>query len=182
MEDFSRFSRTSEFKFVKEDELPMLFVGMKIEADYELKDKCYLKHPVLRWRKLFHQTAGIGCHHHYLWGARLKPRNASVGRKMRTLSDKWLDSNVGAFGASLDDIDEYRNDIGMMFGADCNNEYRDFEEGIYPLECTDRILGRMTSDELPDRLDSLLRFKTRMAVMFGIIGRWRLYILGENCD
>ncbi len=181
-EDFMRFSRVDEFKLVEEHELPMLFLGMRIESDFDLSDKSYLKHPVLKWRKMCHQTAGIGCHHHYLWGARLPPRNTSVERKMKALSEKWLDSNAGTFCSSLEEIIEYRNDIRTLFGVDCDHEYRDFEEGIYPMECSERSLKRMTSLELPERLDSLLKFKTRMGVMFGIIGRWKLYVLGHNCD
>ena len=181
-DDPERFSRTAEFKYAKDDELPMLFLGMRIESDYEMRDKSFLRHPVLKWRRICHQTAGIGCHQHYLWGARLPPRNTSVERKMRVLSDKWLDSNVGAFGASLDDVNDYRNDARSLFGVDCNHEYMHFEEGIYPLECTGQSIARMTSVELPESLDSLLRFKSRMGVMFGMIGRWKLYVLGQNCD
>ena len=39
---------------------------------------------------------------------------------MKALSEKWLDSNVGAVGASLDDMDDARARIIRLDGSAAN--------------------------------------------------------------
>ena len=67
-----------------------------------------------------------------------------------------------------------------MFGVDCNHCYDEFEEGIAPIDIEG--LARMTSEDLPEDLDDLLALRTPMDKFIGCVGRWRLWILMENCD
>ena len=43
-------------------------------------------------------------------------------------------------------------------------------------------LRNLCVDEIPDDLESLIIFDNDMGRVFGIANRWKLYIIGENCD
>jgi len=55
-------------------------------------------------------------------------------------------------------------------------------EGVYPFDTTVESLRLLTDYPIPDDLDELLVFKSDLDKVFGIVGRWQAYILGENCD
>ena len=177
------FTRYHEFKWTESKRglgLPLLFLGLKVGCDRDLEEVKFKRGR--RAHKLSHQTAGLGCNHFYLHGTVLTPRNDDVMRRMRMLSDKWLDSNAGSFGDDLDSVNEYRRDIRVLFGVDCNRSFQDFEEAIYPIDCSGKNISKMASDELPEDLDSLLRFRDGWWKVAGILNRWHLYVLGENGD
>jgi len=149
----------------------------------------------LRLLPLRHQTAGIGCHHHDLWAIPLEPRpEATVG--LYRLEKFRYGSNAGAFGISLDELKVYREQLRTWLGVDGTWSYRYFEEGIYPIDATAEHLQRLTSQELPRDLDELLEWtrpgdpedpKERERVvalrrLCGWVGRWTLFVLGENSD
>lgn len=129
---------------------------------------------------LQHQTAGLGCHQHYMFATVLKPRHPE---KIKKLCDHWYESNAGIFSASLNEVNEYRTEINDLFGVDCNGTYTFFEEGLYPIDLNEGSLEKMCIDRnLPKELDDLVIWESKMHRIFGFIGRWKLFILGENSD
>ena len=72
--------------------------------------------------------------------------------------------------------------LNDKLGVDCNWSYEDLAEAIYPIDCTVDNLRKICVDEIPDNLESLIEFDNDMSSVFGIVNRWKLYIIGENCD
>lgn len=135
-----------------------------------------------RWLKIAHQTAGHGCHQHYFFGTILKPRKQTLD-KIKEINDSWLETDAGCLSyPSLDDLLKYRNQLKTLLGVDCNYSYADFEEAIYPVDCTEENLTKLTSEKLPKNLDNLISWNNKIEKLLGCFGRWNLYILGENCD
>jgi hypothetical protein len=170
---FKLYARTPEIKeekcrFVEEDELPMLVLSLK---------KAYRFKKGLNWEYLVHQTAGHACNSHYIKAIQLNPK-PKAKRIIQEINDEWLESDCGLGVSSLNEILKYREKINKELKVDCNTSYMDFEEGIYPIDCTSKNLKKLCRDKLPDRLDDLLYYPP----LAGIIGRWKLYILGQNCD
>jgi hypothetical protein len=133
------------------------------------------------FKPMMHQTGGIACHQHKFWGKVLDVR-PTVKFRMEALGSRWYGSNAGVFGATLDELNRYREDIKELFGADCNYSYTAFEEGIYPLDVTPEILQELCDDNLPADLDKLIQWDTPMQQFLGSMNRWKLYILVENSD
>lgn len=105
--------------------------------------------------------------------------------KIQMLSDAWLESDAGCFGVPLDEVLKYREQLKALFGlgVDCNQSYQDFEEGIYPIDCSPEALKALCEDDLPEELDDLIEFgDNKFARFCGFVGRWSLFVLGENCD
>jgi hypothetical protein len=143
--------------------------------------KRYNFRPGREFRLIEHQTAGHACHHHLLWITELAPRD-EVRIALKDIAGHYLDSDMGCWGVRLDQILEYRARISAVLNADCNDSYLDLEEGIYPIDCTAENLNRLCSDELPKDLDELIEFKDEFDRVCGSVGRWKLLLLGENCD
>lgn len=133
------------------------------------------------WHRIVHQTGGLGCNHVRMWCTFLTPK-PNIVPILSEINDAWLDSCVGAFTVQLDDVLKYRALINEKLGVDCNGSYEDFEEAIYPIDCSIQTIRALCEDELPDRLDDLLQFDNSFSTMLGIANRWKLFILGENCD
>lgn len=168
--------KRDDFKYL--DEFPKLVLAIKAYEykgefrSYKFKDDDFLP--------IAHQTAGHGCHQHYMFGKILKHREKWF-EPMVKLANKWYDSQVGCFGVSLDELITYRKQI-QEWGFDCNYSYIDFEEGIYPIDFHKQVLSTMCYDEFPDELDDLIEFESNFHKTCGIINRWQIFILGENSD
>lgn len=161
----------SEYKYFEDEELPVLVLASKEKYDF-------YKRRV--WKKIAHQTAGYLCHQHYLIGTVLNPK-PDVAKKIKDISDYWLDSNDLFSVPSLDTIITYRKQLRRKLGVDCNGCYSDFEEGIYPIDCTPENVRKLCSDNLLKDFDSYVKWKKHEKFM-GCMNRWKLYILGENSD
>jgi len=173
----------SDFEYLNQTEFPVLILGIEYDG-WMMKEKSEIKYNFAEgreWKKIAHQTAGLSCHQHYIIGTVLKPKNVDVYKKMNILTKKWSNSDCGTFGVSLNELNEYRDDIKTLFGLDCNNCYRYFEEGIYPIDCTQEALEALTKENLPKDLDNLAIWEKDLDKILGCIGRWNLWILGENC-
>jgi len=133
------------------------------------------------WHRILHQTAGLGCHHVRMWCTFLTPKTDIIPI-LSEINATWLDSNAGVLDVRLDDVLKYRALISEKLGADCNVSYPDFEEAIYPIDCTVETIRSLCEDDLPDDLNDLLHFDNNFNSMLGFAKRWNLYILGENCD
>lgn len=133
-----------------------------------------------RWTSIEHQGAGHGCHN-FKANCIILPVKPEMLPAVTDLTQKWLDSDAGAFIMTLRDINEYAADLEKM-GLSCNLSYASFVEGIYPFDCTIENLRKLTDAELPDDLDDLLTFESEMGRLLGCLNRWSAYILGENCD
>ena len=133
-----------------------------------------------KWLRIAHQTAGHGCHQHYLVGTILT-MTPLAKELARILNMTWLESDCGVFGVSMNELENYRTQL-RGYGLDCNFAYPKFEEAIYPVDCTGDALQKLAKDKLPKDLDTLIEFEGGIDKMCGMIGRWELFILGENCD
>lgn len=133
------------------------------------------------WRNIEHQGGGYACTK-FQKDCIILPIKDTAYRGIRELTDKWLDSCVGLFGGpTLSVANDYSSDLKNL-GLSCELSYHDMMEGVYPFDTTVESLRLLTDHPLPDDLDDLLVFKSDLEKAFGIIGRWRAYILGENCD
>ena len=158
-------------EYFGDSELPKLVLAVKDEFIFKRR----------KWLRIAHQTAGVRCNQHPMIGTILEPRE-EVKDKIRNISDYWLDSNCGAWGVSLNELVTYRKQLQELLGVDCNISYEDFEEAIYPIDCTQENLKKLAKDKLPKDLDKLIKWENNSDQVFGIFHRWKLYILGENCD
>lgn len=155
-----------------------------------LKDQNGMKEPTRplfrdsgHWTYIGHQTAGYACNHKYMWIKILAPKSEIIQKVMISLSNIYINSNLGSLGAPpLNEIFAYRQHVNEYLGVDCNYSYHELEEGYYPIDCTAENLSRLTSDELPEDLDDLIIWHSPIEQMMGCIGRWRLAIIGDNCD
>ena len=136
--------------------------------------------PTRKWLRIAHQTAGHGCHQHYMVGTILTMTHTAE-EIARALNETWLESDCGVFGVTMNELENYRAQL-RGYGLDCNLSYPKFEEAIYPIDCTPDALKKLASDELPEDLDTLLEFEGDLDKLCGMIGRWELFILGETCD
>ncbi len=158
-------------QYLEESQLPTLVLAVPQKYDFK-KGRI--------WQGIAHQTAGHGCHQHYMYGTILKPKSEIV-EKIQHINKHWLDSDCGwAREATLDEILKYRKQLQELLGVDCNQSYADFEEGIYPIDCTIENLGKLTAEKFPKELDSLIRWNKDEPYFHR--ADWKLYLLGENCD
>ena len=133
------------------------------------------------WCEIKHQGGGHACIN-FEKRCIILPIKDSAYRKIRELTDKWLDSCVGIWGGpTLRDANSYNEDLQSL-GLSCEICYGEMMEGVYPFDTSVEALRKITDFPLPEDLDDLLVFESDLSRMFGIIGRWQAYILGENCD
>ena len=187
-EEFEKATRISvngrgDFEHLDHTSFPVLVLGIKyhnwmIKDNYEQK---YTFRQGREWKTIAHQTAGHACHQHYMIGTILKPKNVDILQSMNELTSHWLNSDCGVFGVGLEDINLYERQLQRHFGLTCNFSYRDFEEGIYPIDCTPEALKKMAEDP-PSYLDGEIIWENDLDKIAGSINRWRLWILGKNCD
>jgi hypothetical protein len=175
--------KREDFKYLDLDydmPLPRLVLGIQaFEDNGQFRE--YRFKPVRRFLPIAHQTAGHACYQHYLYGTILTPRE-HVAAAMQAINGHWLETDCGCFAVSLDEVLEYRSQLQSLLQADCNLSYRDFEEGIYPIDYTPQTLSSLQTDEFPADLDELIDWESDLDRAVGCIGRWQLFILGENCD
>lgn len=160
-----------EFEYCEESELPLLVLALR---DVETMKSGRV------WKKIAHQTAGIGCHQQYIWGTVL-PMHDKARVAAFELARHYDESCLGLMGRpALDKVIEYRDRLRTAFGVDCGNCYEELEEGFYPIDCTPENLARLTPEILPENLDELIEITG--ANRFPIFRNWRLFILAENSD
>jgi hypothetical protein len=163
------------YKFLEEKEMPVLFLALNPEQDWELSDAG----KKFNFEYIQHQCAGHACNQVYYYGIRLRPKDNT---RLTLLTEKWLDSEVGCLGTSLEDVCKYADELENLFMVGCDSSFKEFQEGVYPIDCTSENLKKMCYDDLPEDLNELLVFQSGIHSMCGFIGRWKLYILGPNCD
>lgn len=137
--------------------------------------------PGREWVRLQHQTSGHACGQVYMWCNFLTPRPENIAA-IYEIERSWYDTDLGAWNVSLDELLKYRKMLNEKLGVDCNWSHSDLAEAIYPIDCTVENLRKLCLDEIPDDLESLIEFDSDMSRVFGIANRWKLYIIGENCD
>jgi hypothetical protein len=175
------------FKFNDELDLrlPLLVLAVKCPPEWGSKSlegsPRYQFKPGREFINLQHQTSGHACNQVYMQATLLKPREPV---KIQMLSDAWLDSDAGCFGVPLDEVLKYREQLKALFGlgVDCNHSYQDFEEGIYPIDCSPEAIKALCEDDLPEELDDLIEFGDNNFARLCVYIRWSLFVLGENCD
>ena len=162
------------------DEVELPVLALAIKQNYSCPTHYNFK-PNRKWLHICHQTAGYACNHIYLDALLLKPRNKIA---IKQIADKYYESLIDQLGKSLDCIIEYRKTLKETLNVDCNWIYNDLQEGIYPIDCTPENLKLLCTDRLPKDLNNLIEWEANhpFAKMLGMLNRWRIFILSENCD
>jgi hypothetical protein len=174
----SRFEAHSDEYWVKEGH-PLLVLAILRGAEGR-KQFVPSGHPFIH---IFHQTAGIACHHVDMDAIVLTPK-PRVFAAMQLIEKHWFESCAGAFGTSLDELNMYRMQLKTLVhpDLDCNQSYTHMEEGIYPVDVDVRLLRELVEEDLPDDLDSMLTFESDLRRCIGMVGRWKCFMLAENSD
>ncbi|MCY3414764.1 MAG: hypothetical protein INQ03_24150 [Candidatus Heimdallarchaeota archaeon] len=150
-------------------DLPQLVLG--VTSEYTMKDE-------ESWRYIQHQYGGMLCRQLYIKARILKPLD-KYWDPIHRLEKKFVDY----FGNchTLNSIIEYREYINSNLNVDCNYDFWDFDEALYPIDCTKENVEILTG-EIIKNFDDAIEFETEMDRLVGCIGRWKLYILGFNSD
>ncbi|MDO8508794.1 MAG: hypothetical protein Q7S27_03865 [Nanoarchaeota archaeon] len=165
--------RSQTYFEISEEKLPALVLA--VNREYSFKSG-------REWISITHQTAGHSCRHEYMFGTILRPKD-DVLESMKVISNHWFNSLCGQSGiARLSEILKYREQINELFNADCERTYTVLKEGMYPMDCSSELVRKLSTDEIPEDLDDFIIFKNDIDRIRGIMGRWNLYILSENCD
>ncbi len=137
--------------------------------------------PDREWLSLTHKVGPDGKQYHLL-ATILAPKNDAILEGMQQLTDKWFRSRIQH--PTLEQANEYTTDLSKLLGKRVisNYAYIDLAEGIYPVDCERHALGRLTFDKLPQDFNELVDWtgKSPFDKMCGCLGRWELFILGEN--
>lgn len=171
-----------EYNYFEEYDLPKLILGIKIDPKYPYLEEYKFKDSN-KWIKIGHQTAGHACHQHYFIATIVTPKSEVVN-KIKDICDEYLDSDIGCFGVSLNEIINYSKLLKNNLDVDCLMSYKYFEEAIYPIDYSEENLKKLTDDVFPDDLNELIEWDSdrKFHKFIGCIGRWGIYILGGNCD
>lgn len=165
-------------------ELPLLIVGIHQSEDYPMEFTPKKKYKN-RFVKLVHQTAGHGCHHDYIYGIVLKQREY-IKKDIKALCDKYYESDLGCLYTPLSELANYNNTICNNMYVDCNHSYHYLKEAIYPVdyhyETMEALVDPADLKTLPKEINHTLAFRSKLDDIIGSIGRWNIFILGENCD
>jgi len=183
----------TKFNYIDELKLPVLCLAVKYDPDLvERIEKepfsCFINKihkynftDERGWLDIVHDTAGNAINKHYMTGTILKPKT-ETGEGIKQINNSWLDTNCGVWGVTLEEILEYKKQLNELLEVDCNISYIDFEEGIYPIDCSVENIRKLAFDEVPDKLDELIKWKSDLEKFAGVVDRWNLYILGQNSD
>jgi hypothetical protein len=156
--------------------LPVLVLAIDQHPN---RARTYNFKPDRQWLPVRHQTAGYACNQRYMDATILTPKTPE---KLKTLTNEYLESCIAMWALTLDEAIAYRQRLNQLFGVDCNVTFMSLEEGIYPIDPTSENLQQLCVDNLPDDLDDLIAWSNSWDKYFGCLGRWKVYILGENCD
>ncbi len=160
-------------EYIPDSKLPKLVLAVHKNYNFNKKEG---------WEYIVHQTAGHMCANYHMIARELRPRKG-LKEKIQEINDTWLESCSGmSRNPMLDDVLEYRKQLNELLGVDCSFSYDRFQEGLYPIDCDSESLNKLTSERFPKDLDNLIGWKDNLERCMGTIGRWNLYILGENCD
>lgn len=99
---------------------------------------------------------------------------------MSRLSEARVGSGIGAIGVTLVDVLSYREDLQALIKGDCDRCFGGLAEGYYPIDV--EYAPTLTAAAIPADPDDLIDWESGMERARGIIGRWRLAVLGRNSD
>jgi len=172
-----------KFEYYPEHKLPKLVLAIECYPynfvdDIERYDFTHDR----EWKLVAHQMAGISCNQKYMYATELTPRNSTVRRNIKKITEHWLNTDVGTFGSNLIEVNEFNDQLSRFFDVQCNISYLDFQEAYYPIDCTHDNIKKMTNAELPKNLNDLIIWQRDHSAIFGSIDRWKLLILGKNGD
>jgi hypothetical protein len=170
-----------EYEYIEDDELPVLMLGILVDSEYP-ETYSAKESKVLHWQKIVHQTAGYACHHRYIEGIIL-PVTPAVNDYMRLIESRYVETQISQ-PASLGAVVNYQAELVRTFGetVKCDSTHYLLEEAFYPIDATPEALKTLTTAKLPSDLDDLIQWESDFEQLCGIIGRWGLFILGQNSD
>ena len=179
------------WKYFKYEKLPQLVLAVEVKPEHNELPEC--SRPQFNtsrtWYPICHKTAGNGCYSRYLWATLLEPR-PDVLRGLFTLNNRYKGSLCGWLSRpSFDSLVAYRKSIQSLVHphANCNRTYQDLAEAFYPfdLDC----LNLLSSETLPEDLDTLLEPQPELLDPLDLLSllpnyspKWKLLMLGQNCD
>ena len=163
------------YEFIQDNELPILILALDVSA-WSAKQRNTKFTKERKWRQIAHQIGGISCHHTYLRASILAPKTVKVLQSMNQISHSLSHCCLWA-PVPLPFVVSYNNQLQELLGVSCDNSYSYYQEGLYPIDCTQDNLNLMTSDLLPTELDDLVEDRKSWYIY-----DWQLFILGVNCD
>lgn len=178
--------KIEDFHYLDERAMPMpqIILGIKVHRECFSTDYPPRRYTFVagspKFQNIVHQTSGMGCGQFYVTGTILQPQSVDVLRGLQEIDRKWVGSNVGAMsGATIEQINDYERDLRRLFGASANRTYRDFCEGLFPIDL--EYLPCIASG-CPDlsRLDDLIEWDSGLSRAAGCLGRWGAWVVGQN--
>ena len=171
------------FDYLPDGDFPVLVLGITISKSFprDFKGK-----PEKEWKHIAHQTGGHSCHQKYVFGT-IVDVPTDIEQKMADLHGVYYDSQISQY-CTLGHLKHYERMLSAIFDdkASCDWSYYNFEEGFYPIDYSRDTLAALATPEymatMPDDLDDLLIWESDLDKFCGCLGRWGLYILGENSD
>ena len=169
-----------DYNYFKDSNLPKLILGIKINSTHPHQED-YKFRQDKEWGKIAHQTSGHACHTHYFIGTILTPKSELIN-KIKDICDEYLDSGIGCFGVNIHELNSYVDLLKNKLDVHCDWSYKDFEEGLYPIDYTKENLAKLSNDIFPDDVDDLIEWENPFKKSIGCIHRWGIWVLGQNCD
>lgn len=169
-------SEMEGYKFLEPEQIPCLALAVVQNPAYPRR---FNFKPDRKWLPVIHQVGGYACNHVYLDATILVPKDYA---KINALAKHYDDSCLGQYYLTLSQANDYAECLKTLLGVDCDNTYDHLQEGIYPIDAKRQNIGKLACDILPEDLDNLIDWEWDSQKFGGIIGRWHLFILGENCD
>lgn len=160
--------------------MPQLMLGIEIDKETIKYSETLVMprfKPGRNWLQIVHVNGGKHYDQRYFVGTLLKP-NPRMVLAMDRISDEWIGKAIRANDATLIDVILYREYIQNLIEVDCNNSWRIFAEGCYPIDI--EYTKSLVEDKLPLLFDDLIDWKDGFERAAGSTNRWKLTILGEN--
>lgn len=116
---------------------PILILGLEYNTHYSKQktaEECKPKFKKDReWHPIYHQSAGLMCHHHCIWASPLVVTE-EVQERFREFDKLYYDSCIGFPDSTIEDLLKVRKSYKEILKADCNFSYRGIEEAFYPID------------------------------------------------
>lgn len=173
IEDFDYLDRSHGLTF------PQLILGVEVKADSLGEDARYPARlprfkPGREWLRIAHRHGLRGRQQSYYLGTVLSTKNGPL------ISAFVGGYTAGLYDGTLTDTVDYSTDLRDMLSVGCNESWRDYDLGRYPVDL--RYVADLTAERLPFNLDDLIDWNSGAERAAGSVGRWKLLILGTVTD
>lgn len=156
-----------ESSFDYEKLLPTFIFGYV--AQYDIENSGYRTYEIDtpdEWHYMSHQYGGVSCSKKCFHGIDLESTEAALRLfiEINRLYLPYID---------LKDIKEYKELLGK-YNLTCNNVFREFNDGIFPIDYSVENLDKISKTKLSDELNELIEDNKDVD--------WALFILTEGSE